>query len=161
MAPLTEERRQQLELARAKAVEKRKQLGELARKEKSMKEKELQDRLARVEEFERSRQEAPKKTPPIDVPSAPATASTPHRRRRKPAPPPPSSSSSSEETLTTDDEDDDEEEVRPLPPPPPPRPIHKKARLAADVAREELQRRIQQENLREAYASIFPGHRWY
>ena len=160
MAPMTEERRKQLEQARQKAVEKRRQLGELARKEKAMRQKEIDDRLAKVEEFERSRQQVPSK--PVDVPApSPATAQEPRRRRKKPPPSPPTSSSSSEEEEESMSDDDIVEDL----PPAPQAPKHKRPRtmprLAADVAREELQRRIDQENYQQAFSSIFPGHRWY
>ena len=156
MAPMTEERRLQLEQARQKAVEKRRQLGELARKEKAMRQKEIDDRLAKVEEFERSRQQVPSK--PVDVPpaTAPSQAQEPRRRRKKPPPSPPTSSSSSEEEESMSDDDVVEE----LPKPKHPR-LAPTPRLAADVAREELQRRIDQENYAQAFSSIFPGHRWF
>ena len=97
------------------------------------------------------------------------------QQRRKKVVDPRSSSSSSED----EEEEEEEEEVpvpkparrraaaprplaapfgcRSLPAPPPPQATATKAALSAAVAREELARRVQRDNMRAAWSSVFPG----
>lgn len=144
---MSEERLAQLAAARKKALEKRRQLAELTKKEKEIKERELQERVQRVQDFEKK----------VSAPKA------------KKAPPPPpvesesdeDSESESEEHTVAKNEWTDYEPPKPKKHAPPKPMAQPKAKpdhaLAADIARQELKKRIQEENMRIAYRSLFPG----
>jgi hypothetical protein len=144
---MTDEKKAQLAAAREKALEKRRMLADLTKKEKEIKNMALKERIENVTKtydektaggiaHPRLKQEMPKQEMPKPV-----------KKGRKPPPPPPSSSENSESS-----ESEDEAPVVPV------RKPKKKptSAYAADIARDELRKKIERENLNIAYRSLFP-----
>ncbi len=140
--PISEERLKQLAAAREKAMAKKKLLREITEKEKQIKKDKLNQRLAKVKEYESSKQsqqlcEPTKKKPPSET--------------------------TSDESSDYESSDD---EVHVMPPPPPPPKLkrvakkHNVSQLTAAIAKEELRKKIERENFISAYQSIFPGSRF-
>lgn len=146
--PVSEEKLKQLQVAREKALEKRRMLGELARKERQMKEDQLHQRISRVKEYEAAHQSL--------------SAHQPVAKRRKPK---------TDELEEEEAESGSEAEIEE--PKPKVRVEQKPKRsvrtnnelisasnreLTAQIAKEELQRRIARENMEVAFKSLFPQH---
>ena len=129
---MSEERLAQLAEARKKAVEKRRVLGDITRREKELKERELVERLEKVKAAEEQ-------------------ARAPVKKKSKKVLRP---------VVESDDEEEEEEEeeVKPQRSTRKAR-VHTNEELTAEVARAELQRRLDEQTYKLAYASIFPGHR--
>jgi hypothetical protein len=156
---MSEEKAKQLQAAREKALEKRRMLAELTKKEKQMKQDALNERIAKVKQYE-EKKVAPEEAPP------------PPRKKEKAAKPPPKKpptpveSSESEESEAYESESSDES-VEYIP-------VRKSSKvktkyakpkreratseLTAQIAKEELQRRIARENMEIAFKSLFPNH---
>lgn len=145
---LSPEKLAQLQAARQKALEKRKMLAELARKEKQIKEDAINQRMARIKEYEEAKQAPKPKSKPVPL-------------ARKPKKPP----TPVESDLSSTDESSSDESVEYIP-------VrkskmvkakvpkhHTTSELTAQIAREELQKRIARENMEVAWNSLFPGYR--
>lgn len=144
--PISKERLEQLAVARQKALDKKRLLKEISDKEKKMKEDALSQRLAKVREYETASKSIPEET---------------SYRQKKPVSKkqPIIEESSSEDDVT---DSSDEEPVKA-----PPRDRYVKltskkpvSRLTAEIAKDELRRRIEQENMNAAFSSLFPGYRF-
>lgn len=167
--PLSEDKLKQLQAAREKALEKRRMLAELSRKERQMKEEAIQQRMAKVQQYEKAKL----------VPSEPVvrTNSKPKLKThpKKSQPPPPSPETSEEDSTCDATESDSDESVECVPATKPSKkkstmPMHshyiaakghsqrKTSELTAQIAKEELQRRIARENMEVAFRSLFPNH---
>jgi hypothetical protein len=128
---LSPERLEKLKLAREKALEKKRLLKELTDKEKQIRHNKLQERINTVND------ELTRSTEVID------------NHKPKPKKPKPKVLESSSE-----EESEEEQEMRA-----PTRKAKSKlptSQLTAMIARDELQRRIMQDNFKQAYNSIFP-----
>lgn len=125
----------QLALAREKAVMKRRELGDLKRREKAVKDDLLSKRIAKLKLVEKSE------------------SSESYESSEEPEPEPKPRAVRKKHT------------VIPLSPPPskPRRPRadpqdYTTQQLTAEMARHELQQRVQRETYSAAFASMFPGH---
>jgi hypothetical protein len=181
MPALSEERLAKLAEARKKALEKRRILGDLSRKEKAVREKMLQDRITAADAALST------DTKMVDAVSAPTSKSAKKKvmnnKKMKNTVVLPASSSDEDTSDEGSSDDESEEEgeeeeeaeakgsshKRKKPPA-----VQKKKyrpsdsnrgktnnELTAAIAREELQRRVQQENYDLAFRSVFPCHRLY
>jgi hypothetical protein len=167
---MTEERKAQLAAARAKAMEKRRMLADLTKKEREIKEMALKERIEKIKVFE-EKKALPEKPKPV-------------KKVRLPPPPP---ETESEESESESDESDSafglelrespqrgsrvyrpETEVPVRKPRAAPSGIaHPRLKqeskpkqtgaYAADIAREELRKKIERENMNIAFRSIFPN----
>lgn len=126
----------QLALAREKAVIKRRELGDVKRREKAVKDDLLTKRIAKlklVEECDYS--ESSESSEASESSAEPEPKPKPKAVRKKYV----------------------------APPPPPPRPRadpqdYSTPQLTAEMARHELQQRVQRETYQSAFQSMFPGH---
>lgn len=181
MPALSEERLAKLAEARKKALDKRRMLGDLARKEKAVREKMLQDRLAAADaalkgndDTKMSEAAAPSMKEKKEKKEKTKTRT---KKTKKIVVPQllPSSEEDDDEGSSSDDEassEDDEEQKSTVKRkktmtvkyrPSDNNTNFKRSRtnneLSAVIAREELQRRVQQENYELAFQSVFPGYR--
>jgi len=170
---MTEERKAQLAAARAKAMEKRWMLADLTKKEKEIKDMALKKRIEKIKVFEEKKESKPQPEKPKPV-----------KKVRLPPPPP---ETESEESESESDESDSafglelrespqrgsrvyrpETEVPVRKPRAAPSGIaHPRLKqeskpkqtgaYAADIAREELRKKIERENMNIAFRSIFPN----
>jgi hypothetical protein len=135
VSKLSPERLEKLAAARAKAMEKKKLLKDLRENEKKQKQDELNMRIKKVEEFEKKQKQELIKKPKKKLPQLLDD---------------PSDESSEEE---------EEEEVVIKPKSSKPRNITQSTHeLTGAIAREELLRRVREENYKSAFQSLFPMH---
>ena len=143
---MSEDRMKQLQAARVKALEKRRMLAELTKKEKQIKDDTLKERMEKIKEYEErsviaktEKVKPKKKTKPVVV----------------------------ESESESESESDSEESVEYVPvrktrqttskQSKPKKDTNRDSRaLAAEIARDELRKKIARENMDVAFKSIFP-----
>lgn len=165
---LSPEQLERLGAARAKALEKRKLLGEISRREKAQREEAVKARAAKVGIGAVGAVGEPH-APPIAPNQDARDTAPPGKKKKKKAPPPPETSSSEEESEDSEESEESEsssEEEAPVKkkkskskkkPAKPTATKAPKATLTAEIARDELARRIERDNYAAAYSSLFPG----
>lgn len=143
------EKLEQLRKAREKALDKKRLLGEIAKKEKEMKEQALSERISKVKEFE-----AAKKPSGNILPQDPCYKKEGGRersslRKKKLVEVYESSESSSDESVEIIRRKKEKKPVAQM----------ATAELTAQIAREEIMRRVEAENKRIAFKSLFPNYK--
>lgn len=133
--PMSQERLDQLAIAREKAVAKRRELGELTRREKAVKEEVLNQRIASLASLEKKpiTKKAPKKVESETDESSESECEPEPKLKLKSKQPLQSRTRPQTQSLST-------------------------PQLTAEMARRELQLRVQRETYQSAFQSLFPGN---